>query len=263
MFRADLRNDEERRKPGKEATMFQNAFITGPKNFGMKAWALPLSLVSHAAIATVLVILPLLDVGNLPRYKAAIDTFISVPHSPSPPPPPPRKSSASRAKRIKPVQTQTSFAAGKLVAPVEIPDQIAEEQISGIGIEGGVEGGVDGGLLGSDLNGIIGPILNVVLGEVEAPLRASGEIRQPRRIKAVAPEYPEIARQARVEGIVIIEATTDIYGRVQNMKVLRSIPLLDQAALDAVRQWVYEPMIINGRPRGVIFTVTVTFKLKS
>jgi protein TonB len=62
--------------------------------------------------------------------------------------------------------------------------------------------------------------------------------------------------------VVIIEAVTDIYGRVQHVKVLRSIPLLDQAAVDAVRQWVYEPMIINGRPRGVIFTVTVTFKLQ-
>jgi protein TonB len=65
-----------------------------------------------------------------------------------------------------------------------------------------------------------------------------------------------------VEGIVIVEAVTDIYGRVQHVKVLRSIPLLDQAAVDAVRQWVYEPMIINGRPRGVIFTVQVTFKLR-
>jgi protein TonB len=78
----------------------------------------------------------------------------------------------------------------------------------------------------------------------------------------VTPIYPEIARQARVDGVVIIEATTDIYGRVATMKVLRSIPLLDQAAKDAVSQWVYEPMVINGRPRGVIFTVTVRFKLK-
>jgi len=62
--------------------------------------------------------------------------------------------------------------------------------------------------------------------------------------------------------VVIIEATTDMYGRVASVKILRSIPLLDQAAVDAVRQWVYEPMVINGKPRGVIFTVTVTFKLK-
>ncbi|UCE21282.1 MAG: energy transducer TonB, partial [Candidatus Aminicenantes bacterium] len=105
-------------------------------------------------------------------------------------------------------------------------------------------------------------VLGGVVGEVEAPIRAVGEIRPPRLLREVPPIYPEIARQARVEGIVIVEATTDIYGRVQNVKVLKSIPLLDQAATDAVRQWVYEPMIINGRPRGVIFVVTVTFKLK-
>jgi periplasmic protein TonB len=60
----------------------------------------------------------------------------------------------------------------------------------------------------------------------------------------------------------MIEAETDIYGRVKNARILRSLPLLDQAALDAVRQWVYEPLVVNGRPRGVLFTVTVTFKLK-
>ncbi|HNS05542.1 MAG TPA: energy transducer TonB, partial [Candidatus Saccharicenans sp.] len=70
------------------------------------------------------------------------------------------------------------------------------------------------------------------------------------------------ARDARIEGVVILEATTDVYGRVQSVKVLRSVPLLDQAAIEAVRQWVYEPMVINGRPRSVTFTVTITFKLQ-
>jgi protein TonB len=101
-----------------------------------------------------------------------------------------------------------------------------------------------------------------VVGEVEAPVRAIGDVKPPKLIREVQPVYPEIARQARVEGIVIVEATTDVYGRVTSVKVLRSIPLLDQAAIDAVRQWVYEPMVINGRPRPVVFTVTVRFQLK-
>ena len=109
---------------------------------------------------------------------------------------------------------------GRLVASVEVPQEIAEEALSDIGIEGGVEGGVLGG----------------VVGEVEAPVRAVGEIKPPKLIKQVDPLYPEIARQARVEGIVIIEAQTDIYGRVVKVKVLRSIPLLDQSAIDAVHQ---------------------------
>ena len=61
---------------------------------------------------------------------------------------------------------------------------------------------------------------------------------------------------------MILEAETDIYGRVASIKVLRSIPLLDQAAIDAVKQWTYEPMIIDGKPRGCVFTVTVRFTLK-
>ncbi|MDP2915400.1 MAG: energy transducer TonB, partial [Candidatus Aminicenantes bacterium] len=95
----------------------------------------------------------------------------------------------------------------------------------------------------------------------EGPVRAIGEIKPPRLIKQVDPIYPEIARLAGVEGVVILEAETDIYGRVRNTKVLRSIPLLDQAAIDAVKQWVYEPLMIEGKPRGGIFTVTVRFMM--
>ncbi len=96
----------------------------------------------------------------------------------------------------------------------------------------------------------------------EGPVRAVGPIKPPRLIRTVDPVYPEIARQARVEGVVILEAQTDKDGRVVNVKVLRSIPLLDQAAIDSVRQWVYEPAIIEGKPRGILFTVTVRFTLK-
>ena len=92
-------------------------------------------------------------------------------------------------------------------------------------------------------------------------VRAMGSIKPPKLIKMVDPIYPEEARKEEIEGAVIVEATTDIYGRVVDTNILRSIPLLDQAAIDAVKQWVYEPMIIDGEPRGVIFTVTCTFKL--
>jgi TonB family protein len=95
----------------------------------------------------------------------------------------------------------------------------------------------------------------------EGPVRAIGEIKPPRLIKQVDPKYPDVARQARVDGVVILEVETDVSGRVKNMKILRSIPLLDLAAIDAVRKWVYEPFMIDGKPRGVIFTATVRFLL--
>ena len=96
----------------------------------------------------------------------------------------------------------------------------------------------------------------------EGPVRAVGDIKPPTCIKKVDPIYPEEAREDGIEGTVILEATTDIYGRVQKVKVLESIPELDQAAIDAVKQWVYEPFLIKSKPIGVIFTVTIKFKLK-
>jgi len=81
-------------------------------------------------------------------------------------------------------------------------------------------------------------------------------------IKQVDPIYPEDAIKAKVEGIVIIQVTTDEQGKVIETKIFRSIPLLDEAALAAVKQWIYEPYIYAGKPRPAIFTVTVKFSLK-
>lgn len=93
-------------------------------------------------------------------------------------------------------------------------------------------------------------------------MRVGGEIREPHRLKDVKPAYPRIAQQSRVQGIVILECTISAQGQVTDVRVLRSIPLLDQAAIDAVKQWVYEPTLLNGVPVPVIMTVTVNFKLK-
>ena len=98
--------------------------------------------------------------------------------------------------------------------------------------------------------------------KLDEPVRAIGDIKPPKLIKKVEPFYPESAREAGIEGVVILEVTTDIYGKVKKVEMLRSIPELDQAAMDAVKQWIYEPMIIEGEPKGVIFTVTVTFRLQ-
>jgi protein TonB len=92
-------------------------------------------------------------------------------------------------------------------------------------------------------------------------LRVGGNIRAPQKTRNVPPEYPGIAQRARVQGMVIIEATINREGRVSEARVLRSIPLLDQAALDAVRQWEYEPTLLNGVPVPLIMTVTVNFTL--
>lgn len=121
-------------------------------------------------------------------------------------------------------------------------------------------GGVIGGTLGGFHDGMFRSVTFDV-GDTSAPIRAVGEIKPPQLLKQIDPVYPEVARKAGVDGVVILEAETDITGHVRNTRILRSIPLLDQAAIDSVRQWVYEPAIIDGKPRGVIFTTTVRFTL--
>jgi TonB family protein len=93
-------------------------------------------------------------------------------------------------------------------------------------------------------------------------LRVGGNIAPPKKTKDVPPEYPAAARSARVQGVVILEATIDGAGNVEDVKVLRSVPLLDQAAIDAVKQWQYTPTLLNGQPVSVVMTVTVNFSLR-
>ena len=92
--------------------------------------------------------------------------------------------------------------------------------------------------------------------------RVGAAIKAPRKITDVAPEYPALARSANVQGVVIAEARIDAQGNVSDTRVLRSIPLLDQAAIEAVKQWKYEPTLMNGIPVPVIMTVTVNFVLR-
>ncbi|MCX6569200.1 MAG: energy transducer TonB [Candidatus Aminicenantes bacterium] len=139
------------------------------------------------------------------------------------------------------------------------------------GVYGGVVSGVSGGVQGGVTGGVEGGVKGGVAGGVESAqelkkfegdaVRAVGDVQPPKLIKEVFPKYPEVARQARVEGIVILEAKTDEQGSVIDARILHSIPLLDQAAIDAVKQWIYEPMRIDGKPRKILFTVTVRFAL--
>ena len=94
------------------------------------------------------------------------------------------------------------------------------------------------------------------------PMRIGGTIKAATKVRDVKPVYPPIAQQARVQGVVIVEALIDANGDVVDTRVLRSIPLLDSAALDAVQQWKYVPPLMNGAPQPVIMTVTVSFAMQ-
>jgi TonB family protein len=98
-------------------------------------------------------------------------------------------------------------------------------------------------------------------GNEPQPVRVGEGIVEPRKLRSVPPVYPELARQARVQGTVVLECTISPEGRVTDVRVLRGAPLLDEAAIDAVRQWVYTPTLLEGKPVPVIMTVTVNFRL--
>jgi protein TonB len=125
-----------------------------------------------------------------------------------------------------------------------------------------MEGGVPGGTPGGQPGGVLGGVPGGVGDGSDGPFRLGGQVKEPRRIREVKPIYPEEARKARVEGVVILEIIVDKLGNVRDPQVLRPLPMgLTEAAIDAVRQWKYEPSTLDSRPVEVYMIVTVTFRL--
>ncbi len=229
---------------------------------------MPISLLAHALAVASLVLVPLLLAdSNLPEIQVT-NVLIIAPSLPTPPPPPPppfgrgRRSAATKAAEEKQVpKPQVYF--GKLVAPIEVPVTIEEDEGVDFGVEGGVPWGVPGGVEGGIEGGVVGGVLGGVLGGAlasESPFFVSGK-KVPRLLREVKPEYPAEAFANRLQGVVIVEAMTDIYGRVSRVRIISGHPIFHEAARAAVRQWLYEPYIVDGVPRPIYFTVSITFGL--
>ncbi len=229
-----------------------------------KKWlTLPFSLIVHAVLLAAFVVVPLLSVSHLPEVKVTNIFLAATPPPPPPPPPAAKKKTTSAASSAQKQTVTQTFTSGKFVAPVSIPEKIVESNdLPDFGFEGGEEGGHEGGVEGGVVGGIIGGVEGGQLLESEQAVRI-GSMQQPRKIREVKPVYPQAALAARISGQVIVEAETDIYGKVRNARIVSGHPLLNQAALDAVMQWQYEPYIINGIPKPVKFTVVVTFSLQN
>jgi protein TonB len=225
---------------------------------GSKTWkTVPLSIAAHALALGGLIAVPLMATGALPSPQSVI-LYIAPPDVPSPPrqpaaPPDPVPAS--------PVQTPNPDAAPTVepttirAEPAEVPRMsgLASPLAPGVPIGLGVPGGL------APLPTQPAPPAPPPPAE---PRRVGGHIKEPAKIHDVRPIYPSIALAAKVEGIVIIEATIGRDGSVIDARVLRSVPLLDRAALEAVRQWRFTPTLLNGSPVPVILTVTVNFTLR-
>ena len=224
-----------------------------------QSYTLPVSIALHALVLLVVVVVPLITSEELPEPTSAVKAFFVEPAAPPPPPPPPPPPAPKAVVQPKVSATPVPVENPKFTAPVEVPEEIKPEEGIDLGVEGGVPGGVEGGVPGGVVGGVVG-------GLPDAPpptqaVRVGGQIKEPKKLKNVNPVYPDIAKQARVQGVVILECTISPQGKVSDVKVLRGIPLLDAAAIEAVKQWVYTPTLLNGVPVPVIMTVTVNFRL--
>ena len=219
-----------------------------------------LSFFFHALAIGGVVIVPLIYAeSRLPELKV-ISAALKIPQIPGVPPAGKPAAKGVNAGPVKKDPNKSSPRQGGFVAPVDIPTTLTEEDPTTL--VGPIEEteGVEGGDGASHESWKIAPDFSDDLANQEAQRITS--IQKPRLVKLVKPEYPENARLARIPGVVVVEASTDIFGRVKGVRVVSGHPLFHDAALAAIRQWVYDPYIINGVPRPVIFTVTITFSLE-
>lgn len=241
---------------------FETASVgsAAPKT-GRPALTAAVSIAAHALALAAVVVIPLLAEDRLPETVGKVQAFFATPLelAPPPPPPPPPPAPGRVAPRVEPSRPQPASA---FVAPVEVPTEIVPEAGLDLGFEGGVAGGVAGGVPGGVVGGIVAALPEPPPPPRAEPVRVGGLIKEPRKIKDVPPVYPALAAQGRIEGVVILECLLDTRGRVQQVKVLRGVPLLEEAAVEAVRQWAYTPTLVGGEPVEVILTVTVTFRLR-
>jgi len=240
--------------------MFEDSLIESgrQKGRGRKALSLPVSLALHVLVIGVALGASIWFVEDIPEPPIPV-TFYAAAPPPPPPPPAAAKPAAPKPETQKPIPVKPSEMTAPTVIPERIPEPLAAPEAElpgeGEGVEGGVPGGVPGGVIGG-VTGGTGPGLS------EEPLRVGGDVKAPQIINRVEPSYPEAARKARMEGVVILEAIITASGSVEEVKVLKSVnPLLDSAAQRAVQQWRYRPATLNGRAVRVYLTVTVTFNL--
>ncbi|HTG29877.1 MAG TPA: energy transducer TonB [Methylomirabilota bacterium] len=239
--------------------MFDEMVVSSPNpSKTNKPWTVVLSMIFQVAFLAVLILIPLIYTEALPKTMMA--TLLVAPPPPPPPPPPP-------IAQIVHVKPQVHLMdAGKLVTPKVIPKDIKiikEDAPDMSGMQGGVVGGVAGGQMGGVIGGVIGGV-----GAAPPPpkpaqqrIRQGGQVQAAKLVNKVQPLYPPLARQTRISGTVRLHAIIAKNGSVEQLEVISGHPLLVQAALDAVRQWKYQPTTLNGENVEVDTTIDVIFSL--
>jgi protein TonB len=245
--------------------MFEDSLIeSGGKLKTKRGWTSLVSFALQVAIVGVMVLIPLIFTEALP--KTQLMTFLVAPPPPPPPPPP----AAAPVKVVK--QIQTDIVNGQLRTPTKIPkkveiikeDEAPPPVMATTGVVGGVPGGVPGGSMGGVLGSIASAGSNVAaLPKVATPqrVRVSSGVSTGMLVRKVNPVYPPLARQARIQGQVVLQAQISKSGDIENLQLVSGHPMLAPAAIEAVKQWKYKPYLLNGEPVEVETTVQVNFSL--
>jgi len=232
------------------------------------------SIALHIVVLTLVLGIPLMTATNtLPKVPAMMAFVTDAPATPPPPPPPPPPARAAGAARPTPPTPKNPETA----APIEAPAEVKVEASTGTataatggsaigGVEGGVEGGIEGGVVGGLLGGVVGSIASSMPPPPpppSGPVRVGGQIKTPDLRHRVEPVYPDLAAAAHITGIVILEASVGTDGSVKSVKVLRSShALLERASTEALKQWQYSPLVLNGIQTPFVLTVTFTFSAR-
>jgi protein TonB len=237
------------------------------KTDNWKRATLPIAYICEGILVGLFVLVPLIYTEALP--SAQLMTFLAAPPPPPPPPPPP---AAAPAPRIIRKATMADIMKAPTVIPKTIarPDE-APAPATAVGVVGGIPGGVPGGQFGGVLGGVIGGVMSSVSAAPPPPpppkaatpkrIRVGGQVESARLIFQPKPEYPPLAKMARIQGTVRLEAIISKDGTIQDLKVVSGHPLLVKSALEAVQRWRYQPTLLNGEPVEVVTEVDVNFTL--
>jgi periplasmic protein TonB len=211
------------------------------------------SIVVHVVVVAWVFVAQLLAVGPLPVPRTPLTFVGAIPVAIVEPPAPPRAQTPALGRTA-----AASPDAAPLVAPEGVaPERPVERRAAPVSVVDGITTDLPG--FGTRIERAAPPLPSPPREQL--PIRLHSGMHAPRKIVNVDPIYPRVAQTARIQGVVILEAVIDAQGRVAAARVLRSIPLLDQAAVDAVQQWTFTPALLNGAAVPVVMTVTVNFTL--
>jgi periplasmic protein TonB len=239
--------------------MFEDSLIESGNRFKTKRLSTTIfSFTLQVLLICILILIPLIYTDALP--KTQLMTFLVAPPPPPPPPPPP-------APTVKVVRAVSEMVNNQLRTPTRIPQKVqmireeeAPPDLGGSGVPGGIPGGY-----GSSSGGVIGGIVNSTAAipkqVVPQRVRVSSGVSTGLLIRKVTPTYPPLAKQARIQGSVVLQAEISKDGTIQNLQLLSGHPMLAPAAIEAVRQWRYKPYLLNGEPVAVETQVVVNFSL--